>query len=186
MKSAASTIVGDPLGLLHAVAVGDVDAQRKAVLGRQRLAVPGVDQHDARIARGRARGRRPRRSRRRRADARSAPAAAARRLCRTSRNGAPVQSVVPMSGPPTGFETQARVTNRSTDGKSALSCCEGERRPACATRPLMRSRQDEPVDLRRREVDVDAVVVGDRRVLGARARHRLDGRVRRWGTGWAP
>ena len=46
-----------------------------------------------------------------------------------------------------------------------------------ATSPAIRRRHEERVDARRREVDVDAVVVGDRRVLGARARHRLHRRV---------
>ena len=41
--------LGDPLGLLHSVDVGDVDAQGKAVLCGQWLAVPGMGQHDARV-----------------------------------------------------------------------------------------------------------------------------------------
>ena len=38
---------GDPLGLLHAITIGDVNAQREAVALRQGLVVPGVGQHDA-------------------------------------------------------------------------------------------------------------------------------------------
>ncbi len=41
--------VDNPLGLFHAVAVGDPDAQRVAVFGQQRLTVPFIGQHDARV-----------------------------------------------------------------------------------------------------------------------------------------
>ena len=74
----------NPLRLLHAVEIGDVQAQRKPVLDGQRHAVPRIREHDALVApdrrdRHRSRKTRPPRSRADgwRRDPESAPAAAA-------------------------------------------------------------------------------------------------------------